>query len=94
MVRDTGADGPRPGAGVTPPLRTFGRSTLRTFGRSAPVAQTVRNGADGLLRIRPRFRLPRGIPSGRGDPRVCLSVDRPPKTPLVDIEPNRGEYLR
>jgi hypothetical protein len=28
------------------------------------------------------------------DPRVCLSVDRPPKTPLVNIEPNSVEVSR
>jgi hypothetical protein len=32
--------------------------------------------------------------SGRKDPRVCLAIDRPPKTPLVNVEPNRGEDQR
>jgi hypothetical protein len=31
---------------------------------------------------------------GRRDPRVCLGVGRPPKTPLVDVEPKKGEDLR
>jgi hypothetical protein len=86
-VRGTGPDGPRPGAGATPPLCTSGRS--------APGAQTVRDGAEGLLpRSRPRSRLPGGTPSGRRDRRVCLGVGRPPKTPLVDVEPKRGGDLR
>jgi hypothetical protein len=28
------------------------------------------------------------------DPRVCLSVDMPPKMPLVDVEPNSVEVSR
>jgi hypothetical protein len=31
---------------------------------------------------------------GRRDPRVCLGIDRPPKMPLVDVEPKRGEDSR
>jgi hypothetical protein len=30
-------------------------------------------------------------PSGRRDPRVCLGIDRPSKTPLNDVEPKRCE---
>jgi hypothetical protein len=87
MVRDTGSDGPRPGAGASPPLRTSGRS--------APRARTVRDGVELLLLCsRPRSRLPGGIPSGRRYPRVCLGIWRPPKTHLVDIELKRGEDLR
>jgi hypothetical protein len=85
-VRGIGSDGPRPGAGATPLLRTSGRST--------PGARMVYDGADGLLRSRPRSRLSGGTPSGRRDRRVCLAVGRPPKTPLVDVEPKRGEDLR
>jgi hypothetical protein len=83
----TGPDGPRPGAGATPPLHTFGRS--------APGARTVHDGAEGLLlHSRPRSCLPGGTPSGRRDLRVCLGVGRRPKMPLVDVEPKRGEDLR
>jgi hypothetical protein len=28
---------------------------------------------------------------GRRDPRVCLGIGRPPKTPLNDVESERGE---
>jgi hypothetical protein len=42
MVCGPEPDGPRPGAGAAPPLRTSGRFT--------PGAQTVRDGAEGLLR--------------------------------------------
>jgi hypothetical protein len=28
----------------------------------------------------------RGTASGRGDPRVCLGIGRPTKTPLNDVE--------
>jgi hypothetical protein len=87
MVRGKGSDGTRPSAGETPPLRTSGRS--------APGARTVRDGIEGLLlHSRPRSRLPRGTPSGRRDRRVCLGIGRPPKTPIVDVEPKRGEDLR
>jgi hypothetical protein len=66
-----------------------------TSGRSAPRAQTVRDGAQGrFLRLRPRSNLPGGTSSGRRDPRVCLRVGRPPKTPLVYIKPKRGEDSR
>jgi hypothetical protein len=65
------------------------------LGQSAPRARTIRDGVEGrLLRSRPRSHLPVGTPSERRDPKVCLGVGRPPNTPLVDIEPKRGEYLR
>lgn len=57
-------------------------------------AQTVRDGAKGLLNSRSRSRLSRGTLSGRRDPMVCLGVGRTPKTLLVDVEPKSGEYLR
>jgi hypothetical protein len=34
---------------------------------------------------------PERDPSGRRDPRVCLGIGRPPKTPLNDVEQERGE---
>ena len=34
-----------------------------------------------------------GTPSGRRDPRVCLRIGRPPRTPLNDVEPKRGIYV-
>jgi hypothetical protein len=46
MVRDIGPDGPRPGAGAAPALRTSGWSAHR--------ARTVHDGTDGLLRTSPR----------------------------------------
>jgi hypothetical protein len=70
-VRGTGSDGPRPGAGAIPPLRTSGRS--------ARWARTVRDGAESLLRSKPRSRLPGETPSGRRDRRVCLGVGRLPR---------------
>jgi hypothetical protein len=33
-------------------------------------------------------------PSRRREPRVCLAVGRPHKTPLVNVELKRGEDLR
>jgi hypothetical protein len=75
------------GAGAAPSLHTSERST--------PGAWTVRDGAKGhLLRSRPRSHLSGGTPSGRRDPSVCLGVGRPSKTPLVDVEPKRGEDSR
>jgi hypothetical protein len=35
----------------------------------------------------------RSDPSGRRDPRICLGIGRPSKTPLDDIELKRGEDL-
>lgn len=32
-----------------------------------------------------------GTPVGSIDPRVCLGIGRPPKTPLNDVEPERSE---
>jgi hypothetical protein len=37
---------------------------------------------------------PERDPIGRRDPRVCLEIGRPPKTPLYDVEPERGEDYR
>jgi hypothetical protein len=55
----------------------------------------VCDGAESrLLHSRPRSCLPRGTPSGRRDPKVCLGIERLPKTTLVDIEPKRGEDSR
>jgi hypothetical protein len=56
--------------------------------------RTVRDGAEVVFfsQQRHRSRLSRGIPSGRRDLRICLVVNRPPKTPLVDAEPERGEH--
>jgi hypothetical protein len=60
-----------------------------------PGAWTVRDGVERrLFRSRPRSRLSGGTPSGRRDPRVCLGVGRPSKTPLVDVDPKRNEDSR
>jgi hypothetical protein len=68
---------------------------LRTFGWSMPRTRTVRDDAEGrLLHSRLRSRLLGGTPSGRRDPMVCLGIGRPPKMPLVDVEPKRGEDSR
>jgi hypothetical protein len=32
-----------------------------------------------------------GFPSGTRDHRVCLGINRPPKTPPDNVESNRGE---
>jgi hypothetical protein len=71
-------------AGATP--------SLRMSGRSAPRARTIRGRVESrLLRNRPRSRLPGGTPSEGRDPRMCLGVDKPPKTSLVDVESKRCE---
>jgi hypothetical protein len=60
-----------------------------------PKARTVRDDAeDHLLRSRPRSPLLGETPSGRRGSRVCLGINRPPKTPLVDVEPKRDEDSR
>jgi hypothetical protein len=74
------------GTGADPPLCISEQS--------APKAGMERNGAEGrLLRSRPKSRLPEGTPPGR-DNRVCLGIDRSPKTHLVDVEPKRSEDSR
>jgi hypothetical protein len=76
-------------------LGTRAAPSLRTSGRSALGAQTVRNAAKGrLLRSRPRSRLPGGTPLVRRNHRVCLEIDKPLKTPLIDVEPKRDENSR
>jgi hypothetical protein len=60
-----------------------------------PGARTVCDGAEGhLFTADLDLDSREGHPSGRRDPRVCLSVGRPSKTPLVDVEPKRGEHSR
>jgi hypothetical protein len=55
----------------------------------------VHDAAEGhLLRSKPGSRLPGGTPSWRRDLRLCLGIDRPDETPLVDVEPKRGKYSR
>jgi hypothetical protein len=80
MVRDIGPDGPRPG---------------RRSDSSTACVWTVRDGAEGLfLHSRPRSRIPGGTSLGRRDHRVCLGVEKPPKTSLVNVEPKRGKNLK
>jgi hypothetical protein len=57
-----------------------------------PDGPRVRRG--GGVRRQRLISLPGGPPSGRRDPRLCLGIGRPPKTPLIDVEPKRGEDLR
>jgi hypothetical protein len=60
-----------------------------------PRTRTLRDGIDGRLHHSgPRSHPPGGTLSGKRDRRVCLEVDRPPKTPLVVVELKRGEDLR
>jgi hypothetical protein len=42
-------------------------------------------------RSHPRRLAPGRDPVGSRDPRVCLGIGRPPKTPLNDVEPERSE---
>jgi hypothetical protein len=49
----------------------------------------VRGG--GGVRRRSLDLAPEGTPSGRRDPRVCIGIGGPPKTPLNDVEPERAE---
>jgi hypothetical protein len=60
-----------------------------------PRTRTAHDDAEGrLLRSRLRSRLLGGTPSGMRDAMVCLGIGRPPKMPLVDVEPKRGEDSR
>jgi hypothetical protein len=80
MVRGSGLDCPRPG---------------RRSGSFSTYVRTVRDSAEGrLVRSRPRSCLPGGTSLGRRDPRVCIDVGKPSKTPLVGIEPKRDEDSR
>jgi hypothetical protein len=79
---------------VTPSLRKSGKSAPR-LRWSVPGARTVCDGAEGhLFAAYLDLASREGHPLGRRDPRVCLSVGRPSKTPLVDVEPKRREHSR
>jgi hypothetical protein len=66
--------------------------SLHTSERSVHRARTIHDGAEGrFLHSIPRFLLSGRTLSGRRELRVCLGVGRPPKTPLIDVEPTRGE---
>jgi hypothetical protein len=80
-VHDTGPDGPRPGAGATPPLHTSVRSTPGA-GRSA-IAPMVFFSAKNP-RTRP-WRDPIDGESSKG----LLRVGRLPGAPLIGVEPSR-----
>jgi hypothetical protein len=57
-------------------------------------ARTVRDGTESSSSQQTWISLTGRDPVGRRDPRVCLGIGKPPKTPLVDVEPKRGEDLR
>jgi hypothetical protein len=89
MIRDPGLDG------LGPRRRSGSFSAYVQTALATPGAQTVHDGVVGhLLRSRPRSRLPGGNPSRRRDPTVCFEAGRPPKMPLVDVEPKRGKDSR
>jgi hypothetical protein len=79
------ADGSWPRVGQ---FATCGRS--RIFSAPKPDGSRVRKGGD-VSPIAPGSNLPSGTPSGRGDPKVCFRIDKPPKTHRDDVEPNRCE---
>jgi hypothetical protein len=54
------------------------------------VGRSVRAQGRGCSPTTPDLTL-KGTLSGRRDPKVCLGVSRPPKTPLDDVESKRGE---
>jgi hypothetical protein len=88
-----GADGPRPEARGRDLAQGRGSClTSRTVHAWWPNSSRVRRGG-GVRRQRLDL-APRRAPSGRRDLRLCLGIGRPPKTPLIDIEPMRGEDLR
>jgi hypothetical protein len=88
-----GADGPRP--------RTGWSTTWRRGKSSCLTSRTVRAWwLDGpCVRKSGRVRwqhlnLALGRdPSGKRDPRLCLKIGRPPNTPLIEVEHERGEDL-
>jgi hypothetical protein len=79
-----GSDGQRPGTEARVPACRAGQSVRG--GQTVRVCAGAVEFADDVW-----ISLPRGTPTGRRDPRVCLGISRPPKTPLNDIEPKRGE---
>jgi hypothetical protein len=70
-----GGDGPQPRARRS----ALGDRTVRTCAGAAAFANNT------------WISLPGGVPSGRRDLRVCLGIDRPPKTSSDDVEWKRGE---
>jgi hypothetical protein len=80
-VRTRGLDNQRAGA----------RARV-SIGWSAPSGQTVRACAEATEFAKQHLDLAPGRdPVGRRHPRGCLGIGRPPKTPLNDVEPERGE---
>jgi hypothetical protein len=83
-----GADSPRPRAGRS---ATCGRSGV--FSAERPDGPRLVAGQSACAQRRrrsptaPGSDLPGGTPSGRRDPRFCLGIGRPPKTPRDDVEP-------
>lgn len=49
---------------------------------------------DRVCRQRLSLALGSDPPSGRRGPKLCLGIGMPPNTPLVDVEPTRGEDSR
>jgi hypothetical protein len=83
-VRGTGPDGPRP--------ERCSKSSSAYFRMVRAWALMAYDGAEcRLLRSIPRSHLPGGTSSRRRDPKVCLGIDRPPNTSLVDVELKRFE---
>jgi hypothetical protein len=79
-VHDQGLDGPRPDAGFSFLPDELDGPRLRRGG--------------GVCRQRLDLAPGRDLRQGRRDPRPCLGIGRPHKTPLVDVEPKRGKDLR
>jgi hypothetical protein len=80
-VRGIGSDGPRPGAGATPPLRMPGRSTSRA--RRSAIVQRV-----FFSTKNPRTHLGTDPVEGESS-KAWLLVGRPPGAPLIGVESKR-----
>jgi hypothetical protein len=87
MVRGTGPDGPRHRAHERLLLCVHPDDPRLGLGRSAMVQRVVFFAADLDLTFQERLRQ-------GGEIIGCLGVGRPPKMPLVDVEPKRGEDSR
>jgi hypothetical protein len=80
-VRGRGPNGPRLGVEAS--------ATSQTVRVWWPDGPRLRRGDE--IANNTKISLSGGTPSGRRDPTVCFGIDSPPKTPLNDVDPERGE---
>jgi hypothetical protein len=87
-VRGTGLDGPRSGAGATPPLHASGRSVPRAERSSPRAKRSAITQRVFFSSKNPRTRPGRDSVEGESF-KAFLRVGRPPGAPLISLESKR-----